>query len=489
MAWSIFDLPNGDQVAVAWARQLLGALNVPVNATNLQFVYDWERSEGGGGAYNPLNQGPVPGRPDLSGGTQYGGGASDYNGWQAGLEGAVAYLNMPNYQAVLQALNGNNYWQMAGALWASPWAASHYGNGNNWSTQPAPGVAPADAATIVAQQGMNLPVGSPTAGALGGGGGAGGAALAGGQTPPAPPPLSNMPALVAYIQKNFPSLAWMLGVPAAASVLEGIVAGGITDTNQIQAKIQASPWWKTTSAAVRQYEQTLATDPSALNFGVGGSQAQQTLGQVMTEAGKLGVQLTLAQAQEIALSYIRFGWQTPELDQSIGSFVTYGATGATNAGDVAQQLKSHAGQYLLPVAPATLQSWAQNIVGGTQNLGQFDAYLARTASTKWAGMAAQIGQGYTPNQIVDNLRSEAAKTMEVAPDSIDFVNNPMYAKVLDFVPPTAPGAREAPAHRIMTSSEMDAYLKGSDQWQYTQQARDQAAALGAKLAQSWGRLG
>ena len=133
MAWSIFSGGNGDQLAVAWAVALLGALGIQANPQNLQFVFDWEKSEGGGGAYNPLNQGPVPGRPDLSGGTQYGGGASDYNGWQAGIAGAVAYLNMANYTNVLAAMRGGNYWQMAQALWASPWAASHYGNGRNLS--------------------------------------------------------------------------------------------------------------------------------------------------------------------------------------------------------------------------------------------------------------------------------------------------------------------------------------------------------------------
>jgi hypothetical protein len=307
--------------------------------------------------------------------------------------------------------------------------------------------------------------------------------------PSAPPPLSDMPALIGYIQQNFPDLAWMLGVPAAASTLEEIVAGGITDPNQIQAKLEASPWWKTTSASVRQYEQTMATDPSALSFGAAGSQAQQTLGQVMTEAGKLGVQITMQQAQTLALDYIKYGWQSPELDQAIGSYVVYQDVAHTNATDMGQQLRSHAGQYLLNLAPGVIQSWAQNIVGGTQNMNQFDAYLARTASTKWTGMASQIAQGMTPYQITGSLRTDAAKTMEVDPNSIDFVNNPMYSRILDFVPPTSPGQKEAPQHRMMTDSEMQAYLKGSDHWQYTQQARDEASALGHTLAQTWGRMG
>jgi hypothetical protein len=492
MAWSVFNYNNGGQQAVAWAVALLKELGITANPANLQFVYDWEKSEGGGGAYNPLNQGPVPGRPDLTlTGPQYGGGAADFASWTAGLQGAAAYLQMPNYRNVLAAMQGSNYQAMAQALWASPWAGSHYGYGSAWSTSQYPGMSPAQIGGIMNQMGAGnvSPIG--TAGAGGGVSPAAATPTAGAgavATAPTPPPLSNMPALIAYIQKQFPDLAWMLGVPNAASVLEHIVSSGTTDPNQIQAQIQSSTWWKTTSAAIRQYEQTNATDPSAYNFAVPGSQAQQTLGTVMTEAGKLGVQLSLQQAQTVATSYLKFGWQTAELDQAIGSYVTYAASGATDAAGVVQQLKAHAGQYLLPMTPAVLQSWAQNIVGGTQNMDQFDAYLARTASTKWTGMASQIGQGMTPTQITDSLRQDAAKTMEVDPNSVDFVNNPVYAKILDFVPPAAPG-QAAPAHRLMTDSEMNAYLKGTDQWQYTQQARDQASALGKTLAQTWGKLG
>ena len=52
----------------AWAVLLLQALGLQATPDRLQFVFDWEKSEGGGGAYNPLNQGPVPGHPELSGG-------------------------------------------------------------------------------------------------------------------------------------------------------------------------------------------------------------------------------------------------------------------------------------------------------------------------------------------------------------------------------------------------------------------------------------
>jgi hypothetical protein len=81
------------------------------------------------------------------------------------------------------------------------------------------------------------------------------------------------------------------------------------------------------------------------------------------------------------------------------------------------------------------------------------------------------------------MRTEAAKTMEVQPGSIDFVNNPTYSHILDFVPP------DATAHRVMTLSEMDQYLKQLPAYGYTQNARDAQAGLAQTLAQTFGKVG
>jgi len=140
MAWSIFQEGGGPGAAGTWAQDLLKAIGAPVSPGNQQFIYDWEVSEGGGGKFNPLNQGPVPGQPGLTTtGSQFGGGAADYASWQAGLQGAVDYLHMPNYKAVLSNLKANNPAAARAALWASPWAGSHYGYGSAWSNDPFPG--------------------------------------------------------------------------------------------------------------------------------------------------------------------------------------------------------------------------------------------------------------------------------------------------------------------------------------------------------------
>ena len=140
MAWSIFNQGGGKGVAATWADRLLSAEGAPQSAGNEQFVYDWEVSEGGGGLYNPLNQGPVPGHPELtSTGSQFGGGAADYVSWDAGLTGAVDYLHMPQFKDIGRDLAMDNPDQARHDLILSPWAASHYGGGTSFSSEPFPG--------------------------------------------------------------------------------------------------------------------------------------------------------------------------------------------------------------------------------------------------------------------------------------------------------------------------------------------------------------
>lgn len=493
MAWSIFDQPNGNLLATAWAVELLQAIGAPANPSTLQMVFDWEASEGGGGKYNPLNQGPVPDNPALtSTGEQYGGGAADFVSWEAGLAGAVAYLTMPNYSAVKNALVSGDGHAAAQALWQSPWAASHYGYGANWSSRPYVQASPTELAQAAQAAGFQTGI-AANAGQIGGqsqGGIVGATGGTGDQLPGASGAgsagtglsMSDIPAVDSYIRQNFGSDAWLLDIPQVKQVLEQDAVNGL-DSTRMLADVQQTDWWKTTSAAVRQFDEDQATNPADYSFTAPGSKASQSLIGIQTAAAKNGVQLDQSTAQTLALDALKYGWNDAQMQAAIGAHVN-----SQNAPTVYKQLQAAAGQYLLNVSPQTLQSWATNIAGGTQTMDQFAAYLSQNAKVKWSGMAPMIDQGLTPNQIVDSYRQEAARTMEVDPNSIDFVNNPIYSKILDYVPPGQTGnTPEDVQHRMMTQSEMDQYLKTQPSYQYTQGARNSGSAVSQAILQTWGK--
>lgn len=327
-----------------------------------------------------------------------------------------------------------------------------------------------DATTTAAESGQSASYGTSGSQAAGG-----------------PPPLSDINALDDYIKENFPADSWILSIPDIRTTLESAVAAG-DDPGQIQALLQETPWWKTTSQNMQEYDALQATSPAELNFNTPGSQASQHLSDVMKAASTAGVTLSASSAQQFALDIMKYGWDANQLNAAIGATVYYtgtGATAKTDAGALITQLQSAASQYLLAPTDPVIQSYAQNIASGTQTIDQFDAYLKQQASLKWTGMAGQIQQGYTPNQIVDSLRTNAAQTMEVDPSSINFVTDPTYSKILDYVPPNSPNG----VHRIMTQSEMDQYLKATPQWGSTQQSRDQVGTLVSSMLQTLGKVG
>jgi hypothetical protein len=138
--WSIFTNGGGPGAAATWADDALREIGAPLKTDNEQFIYDWETSEGGGGWYNPLNQGPDPDNPSLTTtGAQYGGGAANYKSYAAGLTGFKDYLNMSNFSDIRDDLKADDPVDARSALIQSDWASSHYGDGSAFSDAALPG--------------------------------------------------------------------------------------------------------------------------------------------------------------------------------------------------------------------------------------------------------------------------------------------------------------------------------------------------------------
>ncbi len=59
-------------------------------------------------------------------------GVQGYATWQDGIEATARTLEQANFAAIRAALLANDADAARAALWASPWAASHYGYGAAW---------------------------------------------------------------------------------------------------------------------------------------------------------------------------------------------------------------------------------------------------------------------------------------------------------------------------------------------------------------------
>jgi hypothetical protein len=126
-----------------WAKLVLINGGWPVTDQNVAVMLQWMREENGTDNWwnrnNPLNNGH---------GSGGGSGLGSYDSLVTAAWFAADNLRKRSfYTEIVAALeDGTSAHAVAQAIWASPWASSHYGNGSWWSTNPVPIVAaPEDA--------------------------------------------------------------------------------------------------------------------------------------------------------------------------------------------------------------------------------------------------------------------------------------------------------------------------------------------------------
>lgn len=116
-----------------WAKLVLIYGDFPLTQANIDVMLRWMRQENGPDNWwnrnNPLNNGNGSG-----GGSGLGSYATLSVAAEYAADSLRRYAFYDGIEAGLEA--GNDADATARAIWASPWATSHYGNGTHWSTTP-----------------------------------------------------------------------------------------------------------------------------------------------------------------------------------------------------------------------------------------------------------------------------------------------------------------------------------------------------------------
>ena len=230
--------------------------------------------------------------------------------------------------------------------------------------------------------------------------------------------------------------------------------------------------------------------------------AQQMATEVEQIAGQKMVNLNPAQVQEIATKAYTHKLQPGDIDKLISGMVydtaaqpamaapaaghlgitpPSGTPAGTNAPGLQLQLQQQAGAYLQKLGPAALQNWERQLVSGTQTSDAFTAHMANEFQTMYPGMykryADQINAGVTPTTLANNLTQLASSTLEVDPSQVDYLDNPLYRKMLD----------GGPNGDMMTYSQATDYLRSQPQFWKTNGARDQMASVVTRLLSDFGQ--
>lgn len=425
----------------SFATAVLTGLGAPVTQSNIQFIERWITREGGGGANNPLNT-----TQQMNGSTVLAGnsaGVQNYSNLDVGVQATVKTLLNGFYPNIVAALKAGTASEAdAGGQLSkdlSTWSGGGYSTVANVKARPSNSIGT---------------TGNPAGGA------SSGAGLAGTQAN------AQHGNIDGFLQSQAPALAAAMNDPQVKNLLAQWGSNQLSD-QEFQAQLEQTKWWQSTPQSQRTLLVTQATDPATAAQNVGNQTAS-----VNTLAAKLGVGLTPAQAEQIALDSIKNQWSNDQIQQQVAQYAKYQGD-ITYKGEAATDVNTLRGIYksmALPVDDQTLNQQLQNILGGKLTAQQVQDQVATQAATFYDANPQlseflKSGQGSARTWAAP-LISQVSNILGVNPNTID-LTNPQWSFLLK--PQTNPTTGQSTG-QAQTLDTVEQHVKTDPVFQYSKTA-------------------
>lgn len=296
-------------------------------------------------------------------------------------------------------------------------------------------------------------------------------ATAGGQQTPAggggpnnqpPPPAQwNDDQIKTFIKQNFGANAYFVDIPEVWNALKDVVKSG-KGAGGLEPALEGTAFWQQNNAAARNWYVRQKADPAQTAADV----AQQTQA-IQGIAQQAGLTLDPERAQEMAQSYLRYGWTQTDLQRAIGAEWHYDPTTKNQAAAVTK-MKADAQNWLVPLSDQAIQTWGQGLISGTVSQDQYSQYLRDNAKSLMPQLTTLIDQhqgdpNFSVSTFADPYKQQAANMLGIQPDQID-LNDSKWRKALDTVDPKT-GER-----RIMSLGEWESTIKTDATYGYDKTA-------------------
>ena len=141
-----------------------------------------------------------------------------------------------------------------------------------------------------------------------------------------------------------------------------------------------------------------------------------------------------------------------------------------------------AANYFVNVGDEEALGWAKKIARGEMEEESIVASVRDRAKAQYYWLAPAIDQGVTLKEYFQPHRETIAKLMEVSAESVDFINNPKWNKVVRNVLPEQQGVRE------MNLGEVEEYVRQQEEWKNTKNAKTTANGAVAAIGRIFGAI-
>jgi len=274
-------------------------------------------------------------------------------------------------------------------------------------------------------------------------------------------------------------LGWFVDHPEVGPIILQAAEQG-WDQARLQGALVNTNWWKRTSESARQWDALVTMDRATANRRI-----QETMTSIGLQAGKLGIGLSRNGNYAIATQALRNGWNPEEISLALAAQMRWNplswATGG-GVGQIMSEVRKLGADYMIPVTARQSWDWARRIAGGASTIEAVQQQMQLLAALKYPHLGTEISRGVTPAQYFAPHRSVIAETLEMSPESVDFMGNTRWRNVTTFHDPVSK------KNRPMTLTETARYARMDAGWAKTDNAWDSVTEAGDAILQIFGEV-
>lgn len=283
------------------------------------------------------------------------------------------------------------------------------------------------------------------------------------------PPSPSTPADYDEIKRNYPQFAYLIDDPEVGKVLRDANSRAKTNTpmseQEFEAAIMATSWWRNTASSARNYYNQQFADPASFN-----NKLRDYRDQIQQIGAKLGYDETILDQgylDHFANRAYREGLSPSQIQAMMADEITP-MIGTTEKSPILRQMREIQQQFQIAMDTPTRNYWLGAIGSGRQSMENFEAAVLQQAKSLFPNLTGQFEQGLTLKQIIDPYRKQIAQMLEVDPETLDFVSNPKWRNVVDYVDP------KDGTHRTMSNQELSRYVKSQGEYWHTKNGRNES---------------
>ena len=293
------------------------------------------------------------------------------------------------------------------------------------------------------------------------------------------------------LSEEFPQYIAYLEIPELRDIIVQAASEG-RDAAWLKYNLEQTKWWQNTNDTRRSLLLDKASDPAS--YFTATTDFAKDLRSVYIETGlkpPAGDPFSKDFSENDALyrhaeSFRLAGMPIEEIKRSLVLASSYNPNNPSGVGSISDSIQSvqvAASDFLIKLSDEEAFKWGQQLLAGEITASDVRDYFRDLAIQRFSydpNLVKRIKDGFTPDQLFSANREEAARTLEIDKDQIDW-SDPKFAKILDSVDQN--GVR-----RAMTVPETRAYLRTLPDIENTRQYQKDAAKVALQLGQEFGYI-